>query len=100
MSFTNDGELKGSSIEGSDVRRTPRLVVGAALIREVGIRSDGEENSSNKSDVLLETPRLVLRSFGWFLVLEETRFDDQMATLVTRWRYRASLSWSSKQGLV
>ena len=92
MSFTDDDELKGFSIEGSDVRMTPSLAVGAALIREVGIRLDGKENSSNKSDVLLETPRLVLRSFKWFLVLEETGFDDQMATLVTRWRYRASSS--------
>ena len=61
MSFTDDGELKGLSIEGSDVRRTPRLVVGAALIRDVGFLIEGEGgNSSNKSDVLMETPRLVL----------------------------------------
>ena len=30
---------------------TPRLVVEAALIREVGFRSDGKENSSNNTDV-------------------------------------------------
>ena len=35
MSFTDDGELKRSSIEGSDVRMTPRLVVGAVVIQEV-----------------------------------------------------------------
>ena len=76
MSFTDDGELKGSSIEGSDVRRTPRLVVGAVIIREVGfLVEDKRENSRIKSDVLKETPRLVLRSFGWFLVLEETEFE-------------------------
>ena len=61
MSVTNVGELKGSSIEGSDVRRTPRLVVGAALIQEVGLLVEGVGgNSSNKSDVLMETLRLVL----------------------------------------
>ena len=73
----------------SGVRRPPRLVVKAALKREVGICADGVENSSNKSDVLMKTPRLVLQLFGWFLVIEETGFDDQMVTLVTRWRYQA-----------
>ena len=61
MSFTNDGELKGSSIEGSDVRKTPRLVVGAALIQEVGVRADGEGgNSSSRSG---GEPRLVVLLF-------------------------------------
>ena len=62
MSFTDDGELNGSSIQGCHVRRTQRLVVGAALIREVGLLDEGEGgNLSNKSDVLMETPMLVLQ---------------------------------------
>jgi hypothetical protein len=57
----------------SGVRRTLRLVVKAALIQEVGLILKGKgENSSNKTDVLMETPRLVLRSFGCLLVREET----------------------------
>ena len=58
MSFTNDGELKGSSIEGSDVRRAPRLVVGAALVREVGVRTDGK--GGNLSSGSGGEPRLVV----------------------------------------
>ena len=76
MSVTIDGELKGLSIKGSDVRRTPRLFVGAVVIREVGFLVEDEgEKSRSESDVLKETPRLVLRSFRWFLVLEETEFE-------------------------
>ena len=76
MSVTNDGELKGSSIEGSDVRRTPRLVVGAALIQEMGLLVEHKGgNSSNKSDVLMETPRLVLQSFGCLLDDEEFKIE-------------------------
>ena len=33
------------------------------------------ENLRNRSDVLKETPRLVLRLFGWFLVLEESNIE-------------------------
>ena len=36
---------------------------------------DEGENSRSESDVLKETPRLVLQLFGWFLVLEETEFE-------------------------
>ena len=76
MSVTNDGRLKGSSMEGSDVRGTPRLVVGAALILEVGLLVEGKGgSSSNKSDVLMETPRLVLRSFGCLLDDERSKID-------------------------
>ena len=57
----------------SGVRRTPRLVVEAALMREVGLLVEGEGgNSSNNTDVFLQTPRLVLQSFGCLLVREET----------------------------
>ena len=57
----------------SGVRRTPRLVVEAALIREVGLLVEGEGgNSSNNTGVLMETLRLVLRTFGCLLVREET----------------------------
>ena len=67
---------KGSSGEVSGVRRTPRLVVEAALIREVGLLVKGKGgNSSNKSDVLMETPRLVLRSFGCLLDDEESKIE-------------------------
>ena len=60
----------------SDVRRTPRLVVWLVLMREVVIYAKGEgENSSSGSGVLMKTPRLVVWSFGWFLVLEESKID-------------------------
>ena len=61
-SVTDGVGWKGSSGEGSDVHGTPRLVIEAALIREVGLLVEGEEgNLSNNTDVLMETPRLVLR---------------------------------------
>ena len=64
-SVTRGDGSKGLSGEVSDVRRIPRLVVEAALIREVGLLVKGKGgNLSNKSDVLMETPRLVLRLFG------------------------------------
>ena len=34
------------------------------------------ENSSNESDVLMETPRLVLQSFGCLLDDERLKIDD------------------------
>ena len=72
-SVTGGVGLKCSSGEVSGVRRTPRLVVEAALVREVGLLVEGERgNSSNNTDVFLQTPRLVLRSFGCLLVREET----------------------------
>ena len=53
--------MKGLSGEVSGFRRTPRLVVEAELVQEVGLLVEGEGgNSSNKSDVLMETLRLVL----------------------------------------
>ena len=68
---------KGLSGEVSGVHRTPRLVVEAALIREVGLLVEGKGgNSSNKSDVLMETPRLVLRSFGCLLDDEGSKIDS------------------------
>ena len=68
--------LKGSYGEVSGVRRTQRLVVEAALIREVGWLVEGEGgNLSNKSDVLMETPRLVLRTFGCLLDDEESEIE-------------------------
>ena len=74
-SVTGGAGSKGSSSEGSDVRRTPRPVVGAVVIQEVGFLVEDEgENSRSESDVLKETPRLVVRSF-LFLILEETGFD-------------------------
>ena len=39
---TGGAGLKGSSGEVSGVRRTLRLVAWAALIREVGVRAEGE----------------------------------------------------------
>ena len=76
MSFTDDGELKGLSGEVSGVRKIPRLVVDAAVIREVGLLVEGKRgNSSNKSDVLMETPRLVLRLFGCLLDDERSKID-------------------------
>ena len=46
------------------------------MIREVGIHAKGEgDNSSSGSGVWKKTPRLVVRSFGWFLVLEESKID-------------------------
>ena len=64
------------SSELSDVRRTPRLVAWSGLISEVGIHAKGAgENSSNGSGVWRKTPRLVVRSFGWFLVLEESKIE-------------------------
>ena len=71
-SVTGEVELEGLSGEVSGVRRAPRLVLEAALIQEVGIRSDSEENLSNNTGVLMETPRLVLRTFRCLLVREET----------------------------
>ena len=41
-SVTGGVGLKGSSGEVSGVRRTPRLVVEAALVREVGLLVEGE----------------------------------------------------------
>ena len=69
-SVTGEVELEGLSGEVSGVV-LPRLVVEAALIREGGIRLGGEENSSNNTDVWMETPRLVLRTFGCLLDDEE-----------------------------
>ena len=64
MSVTDDGESKGLSIGGSDVRRTPRLVVGAALIQEVGVCADGKGgNSSSGSGGRRGTPRLFMLLF-------------------------------------
>ena len=72
MSVTDDCRLKGSSIEGSDVRRTPRLVVGAEMIREVGYRAEGEGGTlSSGSGGRRGTTRLVVLLFA-FLVLEES----------------------------
>ena len=56
---------------------------------EVGFLVKGKGgNLSNKSDVLMDTPRLVLRSFGCLLVLEESKIEgygvdsgDQMEVL-------------------
>ena len=46
------------------------------MIQEVGfLVKDKGENSRSKSDVLKETPRLVLQLFGWFLVLEESKIE-------------------------
>ena len=68
---TSEIELKGSSGEVSGVRKIPRLVVEAALIREVGLLVEGEGgNSSNKSDILMETPRLV----GGAALIQEVGF--------------------------
>ena len=56
-----DGESKGLSVEGSDVHETPRLLVGAALIQEVGVRAEGEGgNLSGGSGGWGGTPRLVV----------------------------------------
>ena len=75
-SVTNGVGWKGSSGEVSGVRRTPRLVVEAALIREVGLLVGGKEgNSSNNTGVLMETPRLVLRLFGCLLDDEEIEIE-------------------------
>jgi len=70
----------------SDVQRTPRISAWSAFMQEVGIHAKGKgENSSSGSGVWRKTPRLVVRSFGWFLVLEESKndghggdFGDQM----------------------
>ena len=52
-----------------------RLVLRAAVIQEVGLLvEDHGENLRSKSDVLKETPRLVVPLF-LFLMLEEIRFD-------------------------
>jgi hypothetical protein len=61
QTVTGEGELECLSIEGSDVRRTPRIVVGAALIREVGFCAEGEgENLSSGSGGRRGTLRLVV----------------------------------------
>ena len=74
------GWLGTSSLE-SDVRRTSRPVAWSGLISEVGIHPEGEgENLSNKSGVWRKTPRLVVWSFRWFLVLEESKIDGSDST--------------------
>ena len=76
MPVTGEDGWSGSSGKLSDVRRTPRLVAWSALKREVGIHAEGEgENLSSRSGVWRKTPRLIVRSFGWFLVLEESKID-------------------------
>ena len=68
--------MRGSSGKVSGVRRTPRLVFEAELIQEVGLLVEGEGgNSSNTSDVLMETPRLVLRMFGCLLDDDESEIE-------------------------
>ena len=65
----------------SDVCRTPRLVAWSALMREVGVLAKGKgENSSNGSGVCRKTLRLVVRLFGWFLVLEGSKIDGSDST--------------------
>ena len=45
-------------------------------MREVGVCAEGKGgNLSSRSGVLKERPRLVVLSFGLFLVLEETGID-------------------------
>ena len=62
---TGDEGLTGSSSDVSGVRRTQRLVAWAALIREVGVRAEGEGgNLSSGSGGRRGTPRL----FVWLFV--------------------------------
>ena len=78
MPVTVEAEWKGLSGSSSDVRWTPMLVAWSALMKEVVIHAKGDgENLSSRSGVLRKTPRLVVRSFGWFLVLEESKFDGR-----------------------
>ena len=100
MSVTDDGELKGLSIEGSDVRRTPRLAVGAALIREVGVRADGQGGiSSSGSGGRRGTPRLVVLLFGWFLLLEETGFDGHSGDSGDQMEVPSVVVWTAKRAV-
>ena len=81
MSVTGEDGWSGSSGELSDVRRTPRLVAWLALMREVGVLAEGKgENSSSGSGVWRNIPRLVVWSFGCFLVLEESKIDGSNST--------------------
>ena len=71
----------GTSSKPPDVWRTPRLGVWSGLISKVGIHANGKgENSSNGSDVWRKTPRLAMRSFGCFLVLEESKIYGSDST--------------------
>ena len=58
----------------------------SGLILKVGIHAEGEgENLSSGSGVWRKTPRLVVRLFGWFLVLEESKIDGNGGnSVVTR----------------
>ena len=64
---------KGLSGAVAGVRRTPRLVVKATLIREVRVCADGEEGNSSSGSG--GEPRLVVLLFLCLLVLEETKFE-------------------------
>ena len=60
-SVTGGVGSKGLSGKVSGVRRTPRLVVEAALIREVGLLAEGE--GGNSSSGSSGEPRLVVLLF-------------------------------------
>ena len=80
-SVTDEDGWAGLSSGVSDVRRTPRLFSWLALLREVGIPSEGErENPSKSSGVRSQTPGLVARLFVGFLVLEESKIVGSDST--------------------
>ena len=84
----------------SDVRRTPRLVAWPALMREVGIHAEGKgENSSSGSGVWRKTPRLVVRSFGWFLVLEESKIYRNGGDSGDQMKVPRVFAWTAKQAV-
>ena len=86
--------------ELSDVRRTPSLDAWSALMREVGIHAKGEgENSSNGSGVWMKTPRLVVRSFGWFLLFEESKIDGNSGDSGDQMKVPRVIVWLAKRAV-
>ena len=68
-----------------------------ALKKEVVIHAKGKgENSSNRSGVWRKTPRLVVQLFGWFLVLEESKFEDNSGNSGDQMKVPSVFAWTAK----
>ena len=85
--------MEGSSGELSDVV-LPRLVLEAALIREVGVRADGEGGNSSSGSG--GEPRLVVLLFLCLLVLEETKFKGNGVDSGDQMKVPSVVAWTAK----
>ena len=81
VSVTGNRRQLGTSRNSSDVRRIPSVVAWSFEMRTEGIHAKGKgENLSHSSGVRRKTPRLVARSFDWFLVPEGSQINGGITT--------------------